>query len=338
MRVIARNRPTIVQVAERAGVSKSLVSLVMRESPHVSDASRRAVLAAAAELGYRPNTVARSLVQQRSFVIGLMVSDLSNPFFTDLIHGASQNATEHGYSALVNTGYRDSDAEVEAIETLMRMQADGLILAAPVVSSRRLAEIGRETPTVVTNRGTRSKLVDSVVIDDHRGATLAVDHLVGLGHRRIACITGGSGAGARNRVNGYEHSMQDHGLADHLQVVDGSYTEEGGVLGAEKLLGSEVRPTAVLAPNDIAAVGALEVFESAGFSVPEDISLVGFDDTFLAGMGHVALTTVRQDAEEIGRTAIDLLRERIDDGRTEVRHLVLPPTLTVRATTAPPPG
>lgn len=333
-----RPRPTIVDVAELAGVSKSLVSLVIRGASNVSEDSRVAVLEAASKLGYRPNAMARSLVEQRSRVFGLMVSDLTNSLFVDLINGASEEALKADYRALVNTGDRNREREIEALETLLRMQADGLIVAAPIVDKGLLESIGFEVPTVVTNRAVTSTLVDSVVLDDEKGARLAVDHLASLGHRRIAHIDGGDGPGARQRVRGYIRAMEDHGLSTHIQIAEGAYTADGGAEGILDLLAGAEFPTAVIAANDMAAIGALEALETRGLSVPRDVSLVGFDDIFVAGLSHVGLTSVRQDGHHIGALAVNLLRERRDEGRSETRHLVIEPTLTVRSTTAPPPG
>lgn len=330
-------RPTIVDVARKAGVSKSLVSLVMRGASNVSETSRQAVLEAAEELGYRPNAVARSLVQQRSFVIGVMVSDLSNPFFIDVIQGATDAARVAGYRALVNTGGREKDNEEDAIETLLRLQVDGLVLAGSIVDSRFIERVGAEVPTVVTNRASRSRVIDSIVIHDRKGAAMAVDHLVGLGHRKIAHITGGRGAGARNRLTGYRQAMKRHGLEGEIRVVPGAYTEEGGAEGVGRLMAEGVEFTAIIAPNDLAALGVLEALGATGLRVPDDVSVVGYDDTFLAGLGHIDMTSVRQDARLMGAQAVEMLIERADGQRTTTDHIVLEPTLTIRSSTAPPP-
>lgn len=328
-------RPTIVDVAERAGVSKSLVSLVMRDGVNVSDESREAVLKAARELGYRPNAVARSLVQQRTYVIGVMVSDLANPFFIDVIDGATDSARERGYRALVNTGGRDQAKEEDAIDTLLRLRVDGIVLAGAIVDGSFIERLGSETPTVITNRASRSDVIDSIVVADRKGIGLAVDHLVGLGHRQIAHISGGQGAGAKNRVTGFRTTMRRHGLEP--VVIPGAYTEEGGAEGIRTLLADGHRPTAVIAPNDLAALGVLEVLTDAGLDVPGDVSLVGFDDTFLARLGHIDLTSVRQDARGMGAEAVAMLIERAEGRRTDTRHVVIPPNLSVRSSTAPPP-
>ncbi len=165
---------------------------------------------------------------------------------------------------------------------------------------------------------------------------MAVDHLVALGHRRIAHIDGAGGAGARRRQAGYAAAMKKHGLGP--MIVTGSYTEEGGAAGVRQLLETKHKPTAIFAANDLAALGALQALAEAGRSVPEDVSLVGYDNGWLAGLQHISLTTIDQPRHQLGATAVELLIERLDKGQTNARHLVLAPSLVVRATTGPRPA
>jgi DNA-binding LacI/PurR family transcriptional regulator len=325
-------RPTIVDVARRAGVSKSLVSLVMRDSPNVSDEKRDRVRRAANDLGYRPNAMARSLVRQRTSVIGVVLSDLQNPFFTEVAGGIEEAAIAAGYRALFNSGDRDLAREEQALDTLLQLRTDGVVLTGPAIEEIVVRRAARETPVVVATRESRSRLFDSVVTDDVTGARLAVEHLIGLGHRHIAHMTGGVGAGARNRMNGYKMTMEDHGLNPVL--VEGDFTEATGLAVAGKLFDHGSPPTAVFAPNDFAAIGILQALDDRDLRVPDDVSVVGYDDTWLAGLARIDLTTVRQDPRGIGRTAVSLLLERIDGERTRARHVVLRPDLTIRSTTA----
>ncbi len=330
-----RTSPTIIQVAERAGVSKSLVSLALRGAPNVSEASRQAILRAAADLGYRPNAAARSLVSRRTFTLGVMVSDLSNPFFTEVVEGIEEAALDAEYRSLINTGRRLAARESIALDTLLELRTDGLILAGTVVSDEEIETAGGSVPTVLASRTIRSQVVDNVVNDDRLGAMMAVEHLVGLGHRHIAHITGGSGAGAQRRLRGYTEAMKRHGLGKEIKVAEGSYTESGGAEGARQLLSATILPTAIFAPNDLAALGALHAIESAGLSVPDDVSLVGYDDIALAAYQHINLTTIHQPQREMGRRAVELLVERIESGRTTPQRIVIKPKLVVRATTGP---
>lgn len=329
-------KPTIIDVAREAGVSKSLVSLVLRDSPKVSDDAREAVLSAIEALDYRPNAMARSLARRRSNAVGVLLSDLHNPFFAEVLDGIDARAGERGYDALVNTGHRSPDGEARAMETLLELRMDGLILAAPRIEEAAIVRAAASAPVVLVSRASGAAELDSVTNDDRAGAALAVDHLVGLGHRRVAHVDGGSGAGADERRTGYEEAMRGHGLAAETRTVDGDYTEEGGARGAEELLAGGPPPTAVFAANDVAAIGVKEVLERAGLEVPGDVSLVGYDNTALAGLRHVDLTTVDQPRFEMGATAVELLLERLEDDRERPRHLVLQPSLVARGSTAPP--
>ncbi len=331
-------KPTITDVARRAGVSKSLVSLVMRGAPQVRPARREAVLRAAEELGYRPNAMARGLVQRRSQVIGVMLSDLHNPFYADVVTGIQDRAGRAGYSVLINTGRGDPAHEAEAIEALLQLPADGLVLAGPLLENPPIEDASRSVPVVVVGRTVRSSSVDSVTDDDRAGIGAAVEHCASLGHRRIAHISGGRGAGAAARRRGYEKAMKRLGLGRHTTVVSGTVTEEGGHRGALTLLARHPLPTAIIAPNDLAAIGVLNAIEEKGLRVPEDISLVGYDNTSLAGLRHISLTTVNQPRAEMGQLAMSALLERIEMGRSQPRHAVLPPSLVIRKTTAPPPA
>lgn len=327
-------RPTIHDVAKRAGVSKSLVSLVMQESPYVSDERRAAVLQAVEELNYRPNAMARGLVQQRSQILGVLLSNLHNPFFADVVTGIEAEALERGYRAFFNTGIRLPEREAIALETLLQLQADGLILAGTLLDMKTINKAGKAVPIVLISRATRSQHVDSVVGNERLGARIAVDHLLSLGHTRIAHIDGGRGAGAKRRRRGFEAAMAAHDLEPIL--TPGSYTEEGGAEGVRELLAMDQHPTAIFAPNDLAALGCLQALSDAGRSVPGDVSLMGYDNAWLAGLQHISLTTIDQPRHELGTTSVELLLERLEGGRKEPRHIVLEPSLVVRATTAPP--
>jgi len=329
--------PTIKDVAERAGVSKSLVSRVMRGADAVSPRRREAVLAAAEELGYRPNAAARSLVQQRSFNIGVMVSDLHNLFFAEILDGIDEVAAARGYRMLITTGNRVRDAEAEALETLLQLRADGVILLAPRLPFPVVARAGRSVPLAIVGSSMRLPGVDTVGNDDIRGAELVVEHLVRLGHRRIGMVDGADGAGAAERRAGYELAMRRVGLAQEIRVASGDFTEEGGYRGARQLLACDPPPTAIFASNDLAALGALDAIEEAGLEVPRAVSLVGYDNTALASLRHVSLTTVHQPRREIGQMAMKALLRRIGRSETRAKRVVLEPRLVDRDTTGPPP-
>ncbi len=332
------NRPTIRDVAERAGVSKSLVSLVLRDAPHVSDAKRAAVHKAIDELGYRPNAVARSLVRRRTRVLGLLIDDIHNPFFADMVGGIDPAARAAGYATFINSGSRSVTREAAALETMLELRVDGIIMAGSRLETRRIAGTARTVPIALLTRTVRLGSIDTVVNDDFSGARLAVDHLVALGHRRIAHVDGGREPGGPSRRRGYERAMEAHGLERFVKVAKGAFTEDGGARGTRKLLEASSPPTAIFAGNDQAALGAFAALDDAGLRVPEDVSLVGYDNTSVAALRHISLTTINQPRAEMGERAVELLVERIDGGRTEALHVVMEPTLVERATTAPPRG
>lgn len=323
-------------VAARAGVSRALVSLVMRESAGVSAASREKVLRAARELGYRPNAMARSLAQRRTRTIGVLLSDLHNPFFAEVLDGIEPSATARGYRLLINTGYRNANAEAAAMETFLEFRVDGIITLGPLIDSADLVTTAASAPLVTVGRTIPDDAVDSVVVDGHAGARLAVDHLVELGHRDIAHIAA-DGAGGGSRRRGYEAAMRDAGLADRIVVMPASFDDDAAAKATAKLLDGRGLPTAIFAANDLMATGVLNRVEEGGLRVPDDVSVVGFDNTAIAALRQVSLTTIHQPRRDLGRLALEALLERVEDGRTDpVRHIVQP-TLVARATTAPPP-
>lgn len=328
-------QPTMDDVAARAGVSRALVSLVMRNSPKVSDHSRAAVLEAADALGYRPNLMARNLASNRTMTIGLVLNDLHNPYFAEITDGIHRAATAAGYRIVINTGLHSLEGEQAAVDTFLQFQVDGMILVGAWLAEDELARLAGETSLVVIGRAIDTDLFDTVNVDDKLGAQLVVDHLVGLGHRRIAHLDGGGGAGAPERREGYEVAMAANGLADQVRVVSGEYTEAAGNTTAEELLEQGEMPTAIFAANDFMATGALDRLEDAGLRVPQDVSLVGFDNTALAALHHIALTTVNQPREIMGSLAGESLVERLGGGRDNAIHHVLAPSLVERRTSGP---
>lgn len=333
----SQSEPTILDVARKARVSKSLVSMVIRGENGVSPKNREAVLHAIEELNYRPNAIARSLVERRTRILGVMISDLRNPFFGDVVSGIQMRAEEFGYRVLFNTGDRVPKLEEAAIESLLELRVDGLILAAPRVDDAIIERACRTVPVAVLNRDTSATCSDSVTNDNIAGATLAVEHCASLGHTRIAHIDGGSGAGASVRREGYLLAMRQLGLAHNILTVEGAFTENGGYRAAREILKQSPLPTAIFAANDISAIGALRALEEAGLHAPADVSVVGYDNTSLAALPQISLTSVQQFGSDIGRLGMECVFERIEGARSTPRHEVVAPTLVVRTSTGPPP-
>ncbi|MDT8915533.1 LacI family DNA-binding transcriptional regulator [Amycolatopsis sp. PS_44_ISF1] len=328
-------RPTMEDVAARAGVSRSLVSLVMHDSPKVSASRRQAVLDAAAELGYSPHVMARSLASRTSTVLGVMVNDLRNAFFADVVEGLDAAAQAAGFDLILNTGGRVPARESAALRSLLSFRPAGLVLLSPVVPAAAIEAAALQCPTVLVSRTSRAAGVDTVNDDGEAGSALAVGHLAGLGHRRIAHLDGGPAAGAAARRRGFVAAMRAHGLEPI--VVRSEHTDTAGEKAVRELLTEHARPglpTALVAGNDFNAVGAISALEENGLRVPGDVSVVGYDNTSLAGLRHISLTTVDQPRTEMGRLALETLLERVRGERAKpVRHL-LDPSLVVRSTTA----
>jgi DNA-binding LacI/PurR family transcriptional regulator len=292
------------------------------------------VLDAAERLGYRPNAMARALASRRTRTIGVLLNDLHNPFFAEIMDGIFEAADERDYRLLIGTGRRETAGERRAVDVFLEHRADGLVLLSPRLPVADIVAVGRTTPTVVVGRALRDGAVDSVANDDHAGGKLAVRHLLDLGHTRIAHVDGGRGAGSAARRAGYLGALRERGL--DAQVVSGEFTEVAGVRAAERLLGAGELPTAIFAANDLVAAGVMDRLEDEGLSIPEDVSIVGYDNTFLAALHHMSLTTIDQPRPELGRLALSTLIERIDGLRASASHLQLAPALVVRSTTGPP--
>lgn len=327
-------RPTQADVAARAHVSRALVSLVFRDAPHVSDESRRRILAAADELGYRPNMLARSLASKQVRTFGVLLNDITNPFFARLYVQLTDEIEAAGFDVLAAPGLRSVAKERQLINTLLGHQVGGLILISPLMSSGQIAESTAGVPTVSLARDLTLPAIDVVTNNELVGARLALRHLSDLGHTRIVHIAGGRSRSAVQRRAAYVRVMKEMGLARHTAVFDGDFTQEAGKAAAQEMLASRRIPTAVFAANDMVAVGAMGVLESAGMRVPEDISVVGYDNSLVSQLDLVALTTVEQSIADFAKATIRLLIERIQGQRDERVSLEFEPRLIVRRSTA----
>jgi DNA-binding LacI/PurR family transcriptional regulator len=325
-------RVRLEDVAADVGVSTASVSLVLRGVPGPSAATREKVLAAATRLGYRPDRAASLLAARRSRLIGVML-DVHSSFHAELVTDLLETVEQHGYDLVLSTITRHR-GEQRAVETLLDSRCEALVLLGPEAPAERLAELDRRLPVVVVGRRLGDPGVDVVRVADDDGVGQAVAHLVGLGHRDIAYLDGGSGTIAAIRRDGYLTAMHADGLPTN--VLAGGMDEEAGTAAGAALLAAGRLPTAVVAYNDRSAVGLMDSFVRAGVDVPGQVSVVGYDDDLVARLAHIGLTTISQDTGRLTEHAMALLVERLDGGRTEHREVVLPPRLVVRTTTAAP--
>ena len=326
-------RVTLSDVARQAEVSPALVSIVMRNAPGASETTRARVLAVAGELGYRPDARARSLAGLRSRMVGVMFGVGFGSFHFDLLEGLYDAAEERGVSLILTPVTRHRD-EARAAESLHDFGFDGLIMLGPPTAQPVLA--GR-VPIVVVGWHVDDPRVDVVRTSDDSGMELAVDHLATLGHRRIAHIDGGDTVISHARRAGYLQAMRGHGLAEEIRVIAGGESQRDGHVAARELIeSSEELPSAVITFNDDIAVAAAGLLIQHGIAVPDRMSIIGWDDSELAAISSIGLTSLVQRPIELGTLALQRIAERIEQTRVVEREMVLPPELHVRATTAPP--
>lgn len=326
-------RATMHDVAARAGVSQSLVSIVMREAPGAGTATRERILRIADEMGYRPDTRAQLLRRGNSRLLGV-VFGVQHAFHGDLVAGLYRAATPLGYQLALSAVTPDRD-ETAAVADLLGDRCEALLLLGAQATPGELGRLAATAPVVVVARAVRQPDVDVVRTADADGLGQAVDHLVELGHTRIVHIDGGRAAGAAERRTGYRRAMTRHGLTAEIRIISGGLTEDDGASAARTML-SGTRPTAVTVFNDRSATGVLEILRTAGFDVPGDISVIGYDDSHLASISFIDLTTIAQDIDRLAHLAVERAVQRAGADRTGPREQVVPPRLIVRSTTAPP--
>ncbi|NJC70580.1 LacI family transcriptional regulator [Planosporangium thailandense] len=322
-------------VAARAGVSRALVSIVFRGAAGASPATRERVLTAAAELGYQPDRRASRLGRTRTRMLGV-VFGVGHAFHGDLVDSLYVAAADSDYEVVLS-GVTPRRREDEAVRALQAERCEAIVLLGSTLPARALAELASRLPTVSVLRDVRAAGVDVVRTDDAEGLRQAVAHLHALGHRRIAHADGGQAPGAAERRRGYRTAVRRLGLAE-LPLLPAGLTEEDGARAAGAFLAGPAkdRPTAVTAFNDRCALGFVDAVRRGGVGVPERLSVVGFDDIRAAAYAHIALTTIRQDADALGRLAIERAAARLDEGAPPGRPAVVAPTLVVRATTGAP--
>jgi LacI family transcriptional regulator len=334
---------TLSDVARRAGVHLATASRALNPASRhmVSSETSERVLAAARELGYVPNGIARGLRTSRSGTVGVIIPDLMNPLFPPIVRGIEDVLASEGYTALLANTDNDAQRERTQFEALVTRRVDGFIMATARREHPLLDEAARRgLKVVLVYRGTDRADFSAVTADDWLGIALATEHLIGLGHRRIGHLAGPQGLSTGSiRASSFRETVRSHQLdapPEHIVVCD-AYTEAAGAAGTRELLDRESGLTAIVAANDLLALGACDVLRERGTACPERISVTGFNDMPFADKFHPALTTVRVPHYDLGAEAGRLLLEQLTQPAHLTKRLSLPPTLIVRASTAPPP-
>jgi LacI family transcriptional regulator len=326
----------VVDVARAAKVSVGTVSNVVSGARNVRPETRERVERAIAELGFRPNTIARALIRRRTQTVGMVIPDVTNPFFSDLIWEVERALTDADYAVVFGNSANDPVRERRYLEAFLSRRVDALVVVVTAGADLDFVRgLAAEVPTVFVDRLVPPD-VESVVGDNAAGMTLVVDHFVALGHRRLALVNGDEGLEtARARQAGLEAALARHGLELAARST-GEFTLESGEEQAEALFGRGERPTAVVAANDLLAMGVLAAASSRGLNVPGDISVSGYDDIAYAAFTSPPLTTVRQPARSMGEEAVRLLLARLEGEGNRPRRVVVEPELRVRTSTGPP--
>lgn len=329
--------PSSRDIAREAGVSQSTVSRVLNKSPSISPATVARVEAAMAKLGYSRNAAARTLITGRSNLIGLVVSNIANPFYPEVIEAIVATAAQQDYNVILCNTQEDPALQLAYLDLLLEHQVDGAILTSSFMDAGEQLEqvVVAGTPLVLVNRTSTDSFCDSVHLDNEKAGHLATAHLLDLGHERVGYIGGHQGTSTnQRRFDGYVRAHTERGLEVERRLVQhGQFTAENGRRQAARLLVAQRPPTALVCADDLIAMGAMDAVLDAGLTIPGDVAVVGFDDIPAAALRQVSLTTIRQPAAEMGRRAVELLLDRItgqDDGRPV--EVVLRPELVVRDT------
>jgi DNA-binding LacI/PurR family transcriptional regulator len=307
---------TLHELAKAAGCSVSTVSRALTSSQHpVNDVTRERILALASQMGYRPNMTARGLKTDRTFTIGLIVYNIGSPFTPVLIRGIQEYLKQRDYFSIIISTDWDSDLEKDAVHQLISRSIDGIIFVESWRDESNNTLDLANKPYVFVYRLFNGSYANSVIVDDHFGAGLAVEHLIKLGHRRIAFINGPHGWDAsKDRLEGYQFMLAQHGIAyDPTLVVEGTWEVQSGYPAAQKFLALPDRPTAIFAANDLMALGAIYAIQDAGLNVPGDVAVVGYDDREFTGFSKPTITTVSPPSFEMGQMAAQLILNRLEN-------------------------
>jgi LacI family transcriptional regulator len=337
-----RARATITDVAAEAGVHPSTVSRVLNDhaGSTIRPETRQRILVVADRLGYRPSALARSLRLQRTLTLGMLVPDITNPFFSSIIKGAEDAARERGYNLILCNSEDEPEREATYLRVLREGQVDGLLIASSQMADDTIAELREDAfPFVLLNRAAHGVDDLAVLVDNHAASVEVVAYLAALGHRRVGHIAGpqNTTTGVERR-DGYRAAVLEHRLADEpgLLVEAEAFSELAGHRALQVMLAGPARPTAIFGANDLIAIGMLQGLREIGVRVPDDLSIVGFNDIPLAGLLEPALTTVHVPQLEMGVAGAHLLIDRLEGKPIGNVRVILPTELVIRASSAAP--
>jgi LacI family transcriptional regulator len=331
---------TIAQVAEEAGVSAMTVSNVMNGKPGASEETRRRVLEVAGHLGYRPNLAARNLKAGRSGLVGLIALDLTSQYGLEILRGVADELADAEQELLVNATYQEAAREKDRVEFLGRGLVDGVLMIAPVLEDKTVKLLQRQKlPCVIIDPRRLDVPLPRLSVDNYHGMRLGTQHLIDLGHTKIAYLRGEKDLESTSiRFQGFKDAMRLAGLeVDEHLVASCEFSYASGFRAAARLI-DEHRPTALVSGADLMALGAIDAARSRGLTVPTDFSVVGFDDLPQAAQSFPGLTTVRQPLHDMGQKAARALLSLIEGQKLLMEHMEVGTQLVVRNSTARPPG
>ncbi|MES0361786.1 MAG: LacI family DNA-binding transcriptional regulator [Anaerolineales bacterium] len=327
---------TMRDVAEHAGVSVTTVSHVVNNTRSVNPDTRSRVEEAMRVMGYQPNVVARSLRRGKTHTIGIILPDSANPYFAEVVRGIEDTSFSQGYSVILCNSDNDLDKERLYTNVLLEKQVDGIIFVAAGLSGENIHQLqGRGIPLVLVDRRVPEIEADYVLTDNQGGGRLATRHLIDHGHLVIACIAGPEGIKlSSDRIAGYRHALDEEGIPNQPElIIEGDFQFQSGYHAAQRLFEKRTAPTAIFACNDLMAIGVYRFAHEKGLRIPEQLSVVGFDDIRLAAYAHPPLTTIRQPKHTMGSAAAKLLLERMNQRDSAPRLEVLEPQLITREST-----
>jgi DNA-binding LacI/PurR family transcriptional regulator len=329
-------KPTIYDIAKLAGVSTATVSKVFNETGKISEETKKKVFEISKELNYQPSMLASALTGKKTFTIGLLIPDLVNPFFAELARNVEDRAHDLGFNLVICNTDNDMNKEVKYIQLLRQKSVDGIIVATGVRNDAFLKElIVQNVPIALVAREMSVLAASTVLVDDFAGGYSATSHLIELGHKRIAIISENINVtSSKERVRGYRHALEEAGiLFDEELVIVSDFSVETGKKVALKLLDWPTRPTAIFACNDLLAIGAMQAAKERKINVPDQLSIVGFDNTILATITDPPMTTIAQPIQEMGHQVVNLITQEINSEKSVKQRVVLLPELIVRGST-----